>query len=289
MAALVQNDTGPAADFLRDLENLGARHLDAWLVRADVWQVGLPVSGLAPPAAIETFVWLPRTALQKTGSDLIARLPVRKLLRMNDRRWGALRTIEILGNSSHTRDARLRIVLLAWALTWMRRNVVNRSSLAPIARGLAASCGIAPSCPWPYQARDLLPISWEREPTMELARRPAAIAFLDLRKLFEDMVPARVVPVVGNPGGHSGSRVDAALARLRRPGVEDPISMDWACVAPEDLVDAVWERPLEDVAASYGVSRPVLAAFCRRAGIQTPPRSYWRMTSENRARAREEA
>jgi hypothetical protein len=46
-------------------------------------------------------------------------------------------------------------------------------------------------------------------------------------------------------------------------------------VTREDLYRLVWEAPVSEVAARFGISDVGLAKACRRAAIPIPPRGYW--------------
>jgi len=43
----------------------------------------------------------------------------------------------------------------------------------------------------------------------------------------------------------------------------------------DSLYDVVWERPVTQVAAEYGVSDVGLRKICAKLGVPTPPRGYW--------------
>jgi hypothetical protein len=46
-------------------------------------------------------------------------------------------------------------------------------------------------------------------------------------------------------------------------------------VTREYLHQLVWESPVSEVAAAFGVSDVGLAKACRRSAIPIPPRGYW--------------
>ena len=54
------------------------------------------------------------------------------------------------------------------------------------------------------------------------------------------------------------------------------------------LYDLVWRKPVEDVAAEYGLSGRGLGKLCERNGIPVPPRGYWarKAAGQKVARAR---
>ena len=53
--------------------------------------------------------------------------------------------------------------------------------------------------------------------------------------------------------------------------------MSWETVhlTREELYQLVWERPVQEVARSRGVSGVALGKTCRRLGVPVPGRGYW--------------
>lgn len=58
---------------------------------------------------------------------------------------------------------------------------------------------------------------------------------------------------------------------------------DDVLVAPKQLYDLVWSRPMRDIAAEVGMSDVGLAKFFRSRGIVVPPRGWWAKKAAGKA------
>ena len=46
-------------------------------------------------------------------------------------------------------------------------------------------------------------------------------------------------------------------------------------VNPREMAQMVWQMPTSQIAKVYGVSDVAIAKFCKKHGIEKPPRGYW--------------
>lgn len=46
-------------------------------------------------------------------------------------------------------------------------------------------------------------------------------------------------------------------------------------ITSSQLAKLVWQKPLRDIAADYGVSDKAVGKWCEKWAIQTPPKGYW--------------
>ncbi len=46
-------------------------------------------------------------------------------------------------------------------------------------------------------------------------------------------------------------------------------------VSPAEMTQMVWEMPTTKIAQIYGVSDKAIEKFCKKHGIEKPPRGYW--------------
>ena len=64
----------------------------------------------------------------------------------------------------------------------------------------------------------------------------------------------------------------------RRSTCSKPCRIAWQRkfeIDPDELLFAVWTKPVTSVAASFDVSDKAIEKRCKRLGVVKPPRGYW--------------
>lgn len=101
---------------------------------------------------------------------------------------------------------------------------------------------------------------------IDLPTEDEVAAALPRRKLVRRPKPIRPCIVCGrstkNKKYCSSACCDKARCKVQRP-------------SPEELKRLVWERPTLQLAKQFEVSDVAIAKWCKRYGIDKPPRGYW--------------
>lgn len=243
-----------------------------WKDLVGVLPVRLPVRDTPARLPVDpSRVWAPRTALVPVHDHVVLRLPPRVLLRLNFRRPGCLHTIGLLeAAGTASRALAFDLLLLAWILMRMRAAPAQREGLAPVARVTAARVtGPDDSClPWSYRSRDLVPLP--RSPVENVPLEPALAgqqAARDLDSLLGRLAPVRVTIVQGRSYDHAWAEIADILSRLDVSRAHARPRIDWACAVPSEVGREIAATSISQTAARYGVSRPVLRAFCHQHGL----------------------
>lgn len=285
----------------------------AGLIKAIYFGRADPTAGRSPlPAPAPVRLWAMRSSLREGNAGLQLRCKPIVLSRLNRRAPGIIQTLNLIAhvNPNGKRGERqMRLMALAALHRLITQGDVTSGAAHDIALDMIALLDLdAHPSGWASKTFMTLPslaalgerpsdktgskdrqtgrgpdhvdadLSRIDEVGLAVGRAVASVLhdFVPLDLQFSE-VKSALVP--------TWSSVRPALHAISEPAPPSG-RMAWRMMTPGKMKDMVWDYPLADIGAQFGVSDTAVRKFCREAEIPLPGGGYWRMTEASRLAAR---
>ena len=285
----------------------------AGLIRAVYFGRADPAAGRSPlPAPAPVRLWAMRSSLREGNAGLQLRCKPIVLSRLNRRAPGIIQTLNLIAhvNPSGKRGERqMRMMALAALHRLITQGDVTSGAAHDIALDMIALLDLdAHPSGWASKTFMTLPSlaalgerpsdetgSKDRQTEGGPARGDADLSRIDevglavgrdVALVLHDFVPLDLqFSEVKSALVPTWSSVRPALHAISEPAAPSG-RMAWRMMTPGKMKDMVWDYPLADIGAQFGVSDTAVRKFCREAEIPLPGGGYWRMTETSRLAAR---